>query len=484
MLAYATRLLVVGLAMVVLTPDGAWAQQTAGAEVALSRGISSFMAEDYDAARRQFEAALAYDPDFAAAHYFLGLTLLQAASDAPTSAAERAMLERAIAEFNQSRLRDPDMVLAFLDAAIAQTILGRFGDAESGFQQFIEQRPDDPMPYLFLAVVYYRQAKDQPENLPQAEENLDQAEAALERSGKPDRSVEATIKFYRALIALQRENWDEARTALEEGYELAPESEIGKQSKELLDQLVERRPWELAIQLGFDWDSNVILRGHDVITRKGDQKPDDWRFGLASAFTYRLVDTEEFVLGVGGTTFNTWHTEIDEFDVQSYGANVYAGYSPKQADWLTLSLRYDWDYSFVGNDSFLARHRLTPQIDIQEADWTGTTLFYQFDVRDYHHQSTDPRLDRDGHTHAFGVVQHFDLLEMFERQLTTSLSYRFENVQTEGTEFAADNHIFALGVGVPLPHDFSFDFLSEFEVDFYKHGSRFDLDGSKRRDFI
>ena len=72
-----TRLVGVGLAMVVVMPSLASAQRPAGAEVSLNRGISAFMSEDYDAARRHFEAALAYDPDFAAAHYFLGLTLLQ-----------------------------------------------------------------------------------------------------------------------------------------------------------------------------------------------------------------------------------------------------------------------------------------------------------------------------------------------------------------------------------------------------------------------
>jgi hypothetical protein len=82
------------------------------------------------------------------------------------------------------------------------------------------------------------------------------------------------------------------------------------------------------------------------------------------------------------------------------------------------------------------------------------------------------------------VVQRFELFEMFERPFTTDLSYRFENVQTDGTEFAADNHIFAVGVGVPLPWDLTFDFLSEFEVGYYKYGSLFDFNHSRRRDFI
>ena len=71
---------VVGFSIV--TPV-AVAQRHGAAEVSLSRGIDAFVAEDYTAARRQFEAALALEPEFAAAHYFLGLTLLQTASQMP-----------------------------------------------------------------------------------------------------------------------------------------------------------------------------------------------------------------------------------------------------------------------------------------------------------------------------------------------------------------------------------------------------------------
>ena len=476
-------LLVAGAVMAVL-PTASLAQGRGAAEVSLNRGIQAFMSEDYTAARRHFEAGLAVEPDFAAAHYFLGLTLLQSASQTTSSSARRALLERALAEFEQARLRDPQLILAYLDGAIAQTILGRFEEAESGFAQFLAERPDDPLPYLFLAVAHYRQARDQPDHLPRAVENLDQAEQALARSGRVDRSLEAHIKFYRGLVHIQRRDREAARQALEEAAQLDPDSEISRHSEDILDRLVERRPWELTLQLGFDYDTNVTIRGHHVRRLRGEDKGNDWRFGLGTAFTYRLLDTGDFVFGVGGNTFNTWHTEVDEFDVQNYGGNVYGAYSPPQADWLTLSLRYDWDYTFVANDSFLARHRITPQIDILETDWTSTTLFYQFDARNYHGQSADPRMNRDGHTHAFGVVQRFELFEMFDRPVTTDLSYRFENVDTDGSEFDGQNHIFAVGTAVPLPWDVTFDFLSEFEVGYYKHHSLFDWDRSRRRDFI
>jgi tetratricopeptide (TPR) repeat protein len=389
-----------------------------------------------------------------------------------------------LAEFEQARLRDPQMVLAHLDAAIAQTILGRFEDAESGFQAFLAERPDDPLPYLFLAVAHYRRARDDASFIPRAQENLDKAEQALARSGRVDRSLEAHIKFYRGLVYLLQKDTAAAKQVLTEGYELAPDSDVGQQSKAILDKLVERRPWEFSIRAGFDYDTNVTLKGDDV-RRRGDlNEGEDWRFGLATEFSYLLVDKEDLALGFGLNSYNSWHTSVSEFNVQNYGANVFAAYTPPDVDWLTLGLRYDWDYTFVGNESFLARHRLTPQITVQEAEWTNTTFFYQFDSRDYHNQPSDPRLDRDGDRHAVGVIQRFELAELYERPLMLDLGYRFENVDADGTEFASLNDVFTLGVGVPLPWDMTFDFQNEFELDRYKHRSIFDRRGRHRRDLV
>ena len=121
---------------------------------------------------------------------------------------------------------------------------------------------------------------------------------------------------------------------------------------------------------------------------------------MSSDFTYRFVQTQKWLVGAGVTTFNSWHTDIDEFNVQDYGVNIYASYVPDELPWLTLGLRYDLDHALLGNQSFLVRHRATTQADIQEGDRMRTTVFYQFESRDYRTDTLDSRLDRDGITHA------------------------------------------------------------------------------------
>ncbi len=473
--------------LALITASPAWPQDLPGAELEIARGLEALQDEDYRQALIHFEKATNLHSESASAHYFLGLTLLQAAAEAPSPRGRTTHLERALTEFDQSRLLDPRLGLATLDIGIAQSLLGRFEQAESGYRQYLTDHPDDPLPYLFLAVLYYRQAEEDRSLLPKVTESLDGAQAALDRSDRPDSSIEATIGLYRALV-LAESNPEAARKELQRSFELAPDSQAGRASKELLDNIdwaaaAARRPWDLTVQLGYAWDTNVILRGENIRTpsREGQE---DGRFGMASAFTFRLVDTQDVVLGVGLNTFNSWHGDIKEFDVQTYGANIYTAYSPPQANWLTLGLRYDWDYSFVGRDSFLTRHRVTPQVDIQETDWTSTTLFYQLDVREYFNQPVDRRLDRDGLTHAFGAVQDFELFDLFNRPVTADLSYRYENTRTDGNQFDSRNHIFAFGVTVPLPEDFTFQFINEWEIARYKNSSIFDRDSSARRDVL
>jgi len=482
------KTLPLALVLGVLGPAAALAQNRGAAEVALNRGLQAFQADDYRAAEGHFEVALTHDPEFAAAHYFLGLTSLQLAVRTEREAARNRLLERALSEFEQCQARDPSLVLAYLDSGIAQSILGRFDQAESLFESFIEKRPDDPVPYLFLAIVYYRQVQSDPAYIPRARENLDRADAALNRAERRDPSVGAYINIYRAYLLLAENRRSEAAEAARRGAEEAPETAAGARSQELLERIERgevgrRRPWDLTLEAGFDYDTNVTLRGERV-PRELRSNERDSRFGFATSFAYRLLDTEEFVFGAGMQTFNSWHSDVSPFDVQTYGADVFAGYSPTAANWLTLGLRYDWDTTLVGRKEFLDRHRVTPQIDVRETDWTSTTLFYQLDARQYQQEVRDWRLDRDGDTHAVGLIQNVELGTLFERQVLGSASYRFENASTAGTEFAGENHVFSVGLGVPLPADVTFDFVSEWEIGDYDNRSLFDSTRDVRRDHV
>ena len=477
--------IVLSVSAVAALPERGAGQDRAAAEVYLNQGIRAFMADDFAVARDQFGRAIGYDSSLAAAHYFRGLTLLQQAIRAELPAQRQALSEEAILAFRETSKYDPTAVLAVLEAARADLVLGRFESAEAGFRRYLEERPNDPTPYLFLAIAHYQRARQDPGHVQPTLQHLDDAEAALRRSQKEDRGTQAEIELYRGLVK-RLTTPEAARPHLQQAAALAPDSvtaELARKHLTLVEgDIAARRPWDLTLQWGVDWDSNVVLRGDNTWALDTDDS--DWRLGFASSFTYRFFNTDAWTIGAGLSTFDSWHTDIDEFDVQNYGANAFLRYTPHDIPELTLGLRYDWDHALLGNDTFLVRHRLTPEAHLDLTDWSRMILFYQLDIRDYGTDVLYDRLDRDGTTHAAGIIQDFRLFEMFGRHLALTPSYRFERARTNGTEFDTDNHILGLEVKVPLPNDFTVGFMGEWEWQRYDNPSLFDADRSRRRDSI
>lgn len=464
-------------------------ERRGAAEIKLNRGITAFVAGDYATARDLFATAARLAPDLAAPRFMSGLTLMQIAAATSDPAERERLLREAVEQFNQSQVLDPDLTASYLDLAVAQTALGDFEKAEGSIGTFMQHNPNEPLPYLFEAILRYRIGRDdaakRDESYARALKSLDEAEQALNRQDEPSTRVRAYIEHYRGLVYLEQALTDKARDALQRSVKADAISPAARSSEKLLEQMDagqigRRRPWDLTLQIGYDYDTNVSLRGEGISRNGLDER--DSRFGVASAFTYRVVDSEEWLVGVGAETFNSWHFDRSDFNVQTYSGNVYAAWSPRDARWLTLGGRYDYDVSLVGNDPFLQRHRLTPQIDLAPLDWTRTTIYYQFERNFYEYPINDRRLDRDGDTHALGIIQGYDLFQLFERQVRGTLRYRFENVSTDGGEFSSENNIFGVGLEVPLPEDFTFEFASDWEWDSFKNASLFDVDRRKRQD--
>lgn len=481
-------LTVTTLCVVVSTGSTSYAQNPATADSRLNQGIEAFAEERYPDAIRLFNDAIRADTELASAHYYLGLTNIQLAMKTSKAKQREMYAQRAKESLRRCIEVDPNLIIAQLELGRANEILELHETAEAELNSYIESRPDDPIPHLMLGLAYYRQARDDASKKPMAIAHFENARAALARSGEQDRTMHAFIKLYQTLLS---NDLDAAQKKLrlqeiEEGNPGTALARRARVERRRLDEEVGsegRRRWDLSLRFGVDWDSNVVLRGRRTTLSTG-KDDEDWRFGTASDFTYRLVQDQKWLVGAGVTTFNSWHTDIDEFNVQDYGANIYASYAPDSLPWLALGLRYDVDNALLGNDSFLVRHRATAQADIQEGEKARTTVFYQFEFRDYRTAVVDARLDRDGITNAVGVVQRVDIVDLYDRPVTMDFSYRFESVGSDGTEFDAQNHVFRLGVSVPLPSDMTFGFSSDWELQKYRNPSLFDLDASKRRDLI
>ena len=116
-------------------------------------GMAFKATEQWQDAAREFERAIALDPTYPRAHYYLGLTLLlQGGASA---------FEAAMQEFQAELDRNPDDYLANFYLGLVHTLRRDDEDALHYLHRAIEIEPSNPDPYLYAGQVLVRSEKTQ-----------------------------------------------------------------------------------------------------------------------------------------------------------------------------------------------------------------------------------------------------------------------------------------------------------------------------------
>jgi hypothetical protein len=270
-------------------------------------------------------------------------------------------------------------------------------------------------------------------------------------------------------------------------------------------QLVERILWErraarrqvfsLSAQIGLAYDSNVSFTGDGsttaIVSGRGDGK-----FASLLQLDYVPHITNEDAVAVGLRLNHTWHFSIEEFNYQQYGG--YVRYTRRLAEKWVFDIRYDYDLSYLGNESFSSIHAITPRISYRWAEGDSafrpveSGLFYRIQAKDFLF-STDSRLDRDGFANAVGLEQSFLLTPDASKPnwvWDVFAGYQLESDATQGREFDRLSNDFYLGLSVPVRNplfdnkDLTFQFLASWELDRYRNPSLYDRRRRERRDLI
>ena len=114
----------------------------------LAAGERALEAEEWTRAEEQFRAAIAADPDSAAARSKLGAAL-----------ARQGRLDEAIEAIRGALERNPAYAPAFSNLGNAYRELGRLDDAVAAYRRAIELDPAYWVPHQNLAVVYKQQGR-------------------------------------------------------------------------------------------------------------------------------------------------------------------------------------------------------------------------------------------------------------------------------------------------------------------------------------
>lgn len=451
--------------------------------VRFNQGIVAFHQRDYPAAQRLFTDLVREDPADVAALYWLGMCQLQRSDYAAASTAFEKVMQLA-----------PDRVEAKLDAAMALAGQERYQQSADLLGEFLASGAGDEtartLAHFFLGVAEYETGRYDP-----ALASLQSAEA-----GTTDSQLQANIAWYRGWILTEQRRFEEAAVEFRRVGELSKNVDQAARARSLAEQVasgvvVEEQisPLQFRLDLGSSYDTNVILLGDDTSLPVGLSSDDDFRFGLSTDVRYVHPLADKWLLGIGGSTFHSWHASLQEFNVQSYGGRVFLNYFADART--TLGLQYEYDYSLVNNGAFLTSHRISPSARFIETfhddgtPLTATTLFYSFEPRNYREELNDLREDRDGRYHQLGLTQSFNIYQPRldqndPRWLSAAVGYRFLDESTQGDDFDMTGNAVTAGLAMPLPLDLSFEFSGQWTwEDYWQINSR-DYRARNRHDFV
>ncbi|MBN2559725.1 MAG: hypothetical protein JXQ75_02180 [Phycisphaerae bacterium] len=550
------------------TPDAAQ-QRPPDDLIELNKALVAYHREDYAEAKRILGALRQRSPQNATCLYYLGLIYLDEGLDASRAASldRPDKYEQARLAFSEARglfqtvvqIADPELrpIEAALDLGIASLAsddpskpldavqLAR--GAMNTLSNYVSQEPgrSDRLGHFFLGIAFYRLDRLDPAGrgyLRIASDSFGRAlrlaERALERGEiHPDvfDEFKTRVLYYEGLIGVVRRQMAFARDRFESVQSVAASSELGRNAEQLIGEIEKEEqrqgPEPLSLEspigplriegrvgIGHQFDSSVILLGHDTTIPLDIGHKQDYRFGLdADLDVSRLITREDglplgesLIVGVGGAVFNLWQPSIGEFDINTYRGRSYVNWEPLED--IFIGVQYDYTYTQLGHEPFISSNRITP---VLSKVWRGTPaedggrgeqrartdLYYSYDYRDYFDEITRDAFDRDGCYHAVGVTQSFNLWKArdlwrdyyatadnnsfdADRWFELQLGYIYRNERTQGDEFDLFGNTVFAGVDIPLPYRLAFDFAGEFTWDDYTQRSLIDFRRNERFDFI
>jgi hypothetical protein len=244
------------------------------------------------------------------------------------------------------------------------------------------------------------------------------------------------------------------------------------------------KPWEVSVVAGYAYDTNVMLVDPGIPLPAGISRREDQRFTLEPHASYSLISDERLNAGVETDNYLAWQMSLDEFDTASLQAGpfVYARLTPT----LSAGARYAYNYVVLDGDAYLERQIVVPQLTIEEyGGRASTSLYYQFEQRDFQGEPATPALDRSGRLHVYGIVQEVQLRGVIDpkRPLSVYLSYSYGEHRTEGTDFRGHEHTAGLTLSQYLAKwKLTVDAGVVVTAANFAHANSLDTDLRKRRD--
>ena len=375
-----------------------------------------------------FQRALAADPKEARAGLLLGRCQIAAKQYGDA----QKTLEDALR-------RDPNLVEADLELAVAQYHQEDFAGARASLDKARPGLTGDARFQLYDGLLLLREGK------------RSEGIAALERARQIDpKLVEPTASYVEGLALENQGDRGEAKEAMERVIATDPSGRWGTAARLRLDQWAfsRGRNYWAEVTVGYESDSNVVLRGQGVDLPSDISDAADWRTVWNLNAGYEFLNTPDWGAGAALNYTGTQQHVLTDF---SYDYLVGSAWLDRRlTDKLSAHMQGDYAYGWTdGGNSWVSEVAATPALDYLWAANNYTRLFGRFYWSNYYfdpdsqaawNQVNSPpfvpdagqaRLlqsetkvyrNRDGHGEQAGVEQGFPLMAL-NTQLTGSVLY-------------------------------------------------------------
>ena len=224
------------------------------------------------------------------------------------------------------------------------------------------------------------------------------------------------------------------------------------------------RNWNLTFLTGYEYDTNVPLAPTFSGLGSGiDREDSRWIWALFG--DYRLFQNEQWTVGLIGSAFNAYQFDLNEFDLQDYMAGAYAN-SLVSDNWL-LGVNYQFHDTLLDEEQFAADHRLVLSATYLEGEFGHTTGYYEYENIDLDAPALIPAQFRSGEINSVGVTQAVYLMQGAGRFFA---GYRYDDADTDGSDFVYTGHMVTGRVEVPLGYAQSgwlVDLISDAEIRYF-----------------
>jgi tetratricopeptide (TPR) repeat protein len=293
----------------------------------------------------------------------------------------------------------------------------------------------------------------------------------------------ASVASYYAGVSLAREGRrDAAREAFGRVAREWPGTIWAAEAERELSKLADDRAGFATLRLGFEHDSNAVLRGDGVVLPPEIASEADQRFVWRGAAGHAWSASPALALGAALGFSGSAHGDLARFDVLHPSLTLWA--DRRFGEDTTLRGVAGYSHAWVGKDSFLSAPAVG--LELHHAGERGDTeVFVELAFDDYRFPTPadSPSLrrarDRDGLGVRIGAEHRLPIARL-SGAVRAGLAYR--RFSADGTEYSFDSPELDLGWDSLLSAQLRFGAGFRYAYRHYRHPTTFETPPRERRE--